>query len=176
MRSTRCSFSDSVAAGLRNLRDDRRGTIAITAALSATVLFGFAGLAIDVASWQVAQLSMQGTADAAAFSAALALSKNPSLSQTQIQIQAQGIASQPPQGYVDGQNGVIVAVNQPPSTANGCTNPGNTYTGPGAAAAVQVFICQPQARFFSVFFLASNPTVNASAVAADVAGNVQLVE
>jgi uncharacterized membrane protein len=175
MRLTRCSFSDSVAAGLRNLRDDRRGTIAITAALSATVLFGFAGLAIDVASWQVAQLSIQGLADAAAYSAAIAFKNGGNFSQ-----EAQGIV--PPQpGYfrtcsatVSGPT-VSVCVNQPPLTANDCTgNPLTTYA--GAPMAIQVVICQPQARFFSALFLASDPTVKASAVAADVAGTVQLVE
>jgi uncharacterized membrane protein len=180
MRLRRCLFSDSVAAGLRNLRDDRRGTIAITAALSATVLFGFAGLAVDVASWQVAQLSIQGLADAAAYSAAIDFNNSGIFSVAEIQ--ARGIASQ--QGYAGSCSATVsgatvsVCVKQPPSTANDCTgNPLNTYAGAGAAQAIQVVICQPQARFFSALFLTRDPTVWASAVAAQVMpGTVQLVE
>jgi Flp pilus assembly protein TadG len=55
--------------GLRNLCNDQRGTIAVMTGLCAAVLAGFTALAIDVASWQVAQRSMQGAADTAAYSA-----------------------------------------------------------------------------------------------------------
>jgi hypothetical protein len=66
---------------------------------------------------------------------------------------------------------VSVCVNQPPSTTNDCTgNPGNTYSGLGAATAIQVVICQPRPRFFSGLFLSSDPTVEASAVAATIPG------
>jgi Flp pilus assembly protein TadG len=170
MRLTRCLFWDRVLFDLGNLRDDRRGTIAITFALGATVLFGFAGLAIDVASWQVAQLSIQGLTDAAAFSAAIEYSKNGG-NFLLAQIQAQGIASQ--QGYTGSCSATVsgatvsVCVKQPPSTANDCTgNPGTAYA--GTLTAIQVVICQPQARFFSVFFLMTDPTVKASAVALQV--------
>jgi Flp pilus assembly protein TadG len=65
-----------MARGLRDLRDDQRGTIAVISGLSATVFFGSAALAIDVASWRAAQQSMQGAADTAAYSAGIAYDKN----------------------------------------------------------------------------------------------------
>jgi Flp pilus assembly protein TadG len=158
MRLTRCLFSDGLSFGPVNLRDDRRGTVAVTIALCATVLFGFAGLAVDVASWQVNQRSVQGTADAAAYSAAVAYSKN---NGTSIVTQAEGITAA--RGYVAGQNGVTVAVNQPPTS------------GPNTgiyATAIEVIIQQPQARLFSGLFLSSDPTVTARAVATvGAAGN-----
>ena len=56
----------------RALRADRRGGVAIITALAAVVLIGFAGLAIDVASWQVTKRQMQGAADQAAIGAVVA--------------------------------------------------------------------------------------------------------
>src|ERR1700688_2220598 len=65
-------FLNALSFRLRDFRNDQRGTIAVMAGLSATVLVGFGALAIDVGSWQVAQRSMQGAADAAAYSAGIA--------------------------------------------------------------------------------------------------------
>jgi hypothetical protein len=143
--------SNSLSLGLRNLCNDQRGTIAIITGLSVAVLVGFAALAIDVASWQVAQRSMQGAADAAAYSAGIAYNKNDGTSYV---TQAKGITAA--NGYVDGQNGATVAVHQPPIA------PSN-YT--GNATAIEVIIQQPQPRFLSGLFLSSNPTVSARAVA-----------
>jgi hypothetical protein len=157
MRITRCLFSHSLSFGVRNLRDDGRGTIAVTTALCATVLFGLAGLAVDVASWEVAQHSMQGAADAAAYSAWTDYSKNGG-NFSQAKTQAQGITAA--QGYVNGQNGVTVAVNQPPKSGG--------YT--GDATAIEVIIQQPQPRFFSGLFLAGNPAVSARSVSVDPPG------
>ena len=174
MRSVNFRFLASVWGAVRKLGKDQTGVSAVIVALSATVIFGFAGLAIDAASWEVAQLSMQGVADAAAYSAALAYSKGASFSQAQVQ--AQGVAAQ--QGYsgscsstVSGTT-VSVCVNQPPSTTNDCTgNSNNTYSGTGSATAIQVVICQPQPRFLSGFLLSSNPTAQASAVSAMAGGS-----
>jgi Flp pilus assembly protein TadG len=144
-------FSSSLSFGLRNLCNDQRGTIAVMTGLCATALVGFAALAIDVASWQVAQRSMQGTADAAAYSAAFAYSKNDGTSYI---TQAKGITAA--QGYVDGQNGATVTVNRPPASGSYTAN----------AAAVEVIVQQPQPRFLAGLLVASNPMVKARAVAA----------
>jgi Flp pilus assembly protein TadG len=48
---------------------DRRGVSAVVTALAAMALMGFAGIAIDVASWEVTQRRMQGAADQAAIGA-----------------------------------------------------------------------------------------------------------
>jgi hypothetical protein len=117
------------------------------AALCATVLVGFAALAIDVGSWQVARRSMQGAADAAAFSAATAYGNNDGTSYV---TQAKGVTAA--QGYVDGQKGVTVAVHQPPTSGGYTDN----------ATAIEVIIQQPQPRFFAGLFLASDPTVTAA--------------
>jgi Flp pilus assembly protein TadG len=139
-----------VAPGLRDFCADQSGTIAVITGLSATALVGFAALAIDVASWQAAQHSMQGAADAAAYSAGIAYNNNDG---TSITIQAKAISAA--QGYVDGQNNATVTVNQPPKSGS--------YT--GTSTAIEVIIQQPQPRFLAGLFLASNPTVNARAVA-----------
>jgi Flp pilus assembly protein TadG len=146
---------NSISFGLFNLWKDQRGTVAITGAISITVLFGFAALAIDAASWQTAQKSMQGAADMAAYSAGIAQTINDG---TSIVTQAKGITAA--MGYVDGQNGVTVTVNQPPKSGN--------YT--SEATAIEVIIQQPQAQFFSGLFLPTGPTVKARAVA-NLAGN-----
>jgi Flp pilus assembly protein TadG len=146
----KCLFLKLLPFGLRNLCNDQRGTIAVMTGLCATALVGFAALAIDVASWQVAQRSMQGAADAAAYSAGIAYNTS---NGTSIVTQAKGIAAA--QGYVNGQNGATVAVNQPPKSGNYTSN----------ATAIEVVIQQPQPRFFAGLFLSSNPTVSARAVA-----------
>src|SRR5580704_3614821 len=92
-------FSSSPSFGLRDFRNDERGAIAIMAGLSAAVLVGFAALAIDVGSWRAAQRSMQGAADAAAYSAGIAYGNSDGTSYV---TQAKGITAA--QGYVDGQN------------------------------------------------------------------------
>jgi len=131
------------------LWNDQRGTITIMGALSITALFGFTALAIDVASWQTAQKSMQGAADMAAYSAGIAEYTGDG---TPIVTQAKGITAS--MGYVASQNGVTVTVNQPPQSG--------TYT--SIATAIEVIVAQPQTRYFSGLFLPSNPTVSARAV------------
>jgi len=143
-------FPNSLSFGVRNFCNDQRGTIAVMTGLCAVALAGFTALAIDVASWQVAQRSMQGAADVAAYSAAIAYDKNDGTSYV---TQAKGIAAA--QGYVDGRNGATVAVNQPPKYGS--------YT--GNSTAIEVVIQQPQPRFLAGLFLSSNPTVSARAVA-----------
>lgn len=58
--------------GSRSLRADDRGNVAIIIALTATVLMGFAGLAIDAAMWEINLHKMQGAADQAALAALIA--------------------------------------------------------------------------------------------------------
>src|SRR5260370_31116294 len=145
----KCFVSSALSLGLRDLWNDQRGTIAVMTGLCATALAGFAALAIDVASWQVAKLSMQGAADSAAYSAGIAYSKSDG---TDFHTQAKGITAA--QGYVDGQNGATVTVNQPPASGSHASS----------ATAIEVIIQQPQPRFLAGLFLSSNPMVTAPAV------------
>jgi Flp pilus assembly protein TadG len=149
-------FLNSLPLCLFNLWKDQGGQVAVITGLCATALMGFAALAIDVGSWQVAQRSMQGAADAAAYSAGIAYTLN---NGTTTVTQAKGITAQ--MGYVDGQGGTTVAVNQPPTSGNYTSKP----------KAIEVIIQQPQPRFFAGLFLSSNPTVQARAVALGGTGN-----
>src|SRR5437588_1966000 len=51
--------------------------VAVFAALAATVVMGFAGVAIDVGYWQMAQRNMQGAADRAAYPAVIGAGGGP---------------------------------------------------------------------------------------------------
>jgi Flp pilus assembly protein TadG len=135
---------------LTHFWNNRRGTTAIITALCGPVVVGFLALAVDVGSWQVARLSLQGAADAAAYSAVVAY--NNSVNNSVVR-QAKGITAA--YGYVDGQNGVTVSVNQPPTSGAHTSD----------VTAIEVIIQQAQKRYFSALFLSSNPTVTVRAVA-----------
>jgi Flp pilus assembly protein TadG len=118
---------------------DRRGVTAIIAAIGATVLLGFTGLAVDVAYWETTERAVQGAADQASLAAALKYEEGAS----QDQIVAEGKAVAAKHGFVDGQNGVTVTVNWPPKSG--------AYT--GDTTAVEVIIQTPMPTFFAQFFL-----------------------
>ena len=111
MRSKIVSLLYSLWAMVRCLPGDRRGVTAVITALGATALIGFTGLGIDVASWQVTLRRMQGAVDQAVFAAAIASTAGDTL--TNVTTDAKAVTAS--HGYVDGQSGVTVAVNQPPS-------------------------------------------------------------
>ena len=116
-------------------RDDR-GVVAVLTALGATVLLGFVGLGIDVGTWKLMQSRLQEVVDQAsrAGTAALMSGGNPNAA-------AKTIAAS--YGLVDGQSGVSVTVNWPPTQG--------TYSGDGMA--VEVIIQEPAPQFFSKLFL-----------------------
>ena|SRR5437868_2166596 len=64
--------------------------VAVFAALAATVVMGFAGVAIDVGYWQMAQRNMQGAADRAAYPAVIGAGAGGGASPT---TQAKGITA-----------------------------------------------------------------------------------
>jgi hypothetical protein len=146
-------MASGVCGLFRDLCADRRGATLVLVGLAATMLIGFGGLAIDVAAWEVSHHNMQGAADQAAYSAVTA---GGGANGT---IEAKAAAAG--MGFVDGQAGVSVTVNQPPAAPD----PNNSN-----ANAVQVIISQPQPRYFTNLFLASPPTVSASSVAAPHGG------
>jgi Flp pilus assembly protein TadG len=135
-------------ATLRALWADCRGVSAILTGLAAVVLIGFAGLGIDVASWQVTQRHMQGAADQAAIGAVLAYLAGGGASPN---TQAKAITAN--YGFTDTVNGVAVSV--------ASVSPSPT----GYDAAYSVSITQAQPQYFSSLFL-SGITVGASAEAA----------
>jgi hypothetical protein len=138
-----------IRAALR-LRNDHGG-VAVTFAVTITVVIGFAGAATEVGTWLLTRRTMQGVADAAAVSAVNAVA----FGGPDIATQAKGIAAQ--NGWADGSNGVTVTVNKPPSVGN--------FT--GNAQAVEVIIAQPQSLFFSGLLPGMTaPNIRARAVAA----------
>lgn len=71
----------SGSATIASLASCERGATAIVVALLATLLAGFAGLALDVTSWQATRRAMQNAADAAAIGGAVAMVAGDSTSQ-----------------------------------------------------------------------------------------------
>ena len=127
---------------------DRSGAVMIFGAIALAALTGFAGLAVDAAVWETSKLNMQGAADAAAYSAAIALAagSNPTTN-------AKGVTAQ--MGLVDGQAGVAVAVNRPPTQGK--------YA--GNSQAIEVIVSAPEQTYFSKLYLSSTPIGAARAVA-----------
>ena len=137
---------------------DCRGVTSILTALSLTGMLGCAGLATEVGLWYVKKSSMQGAADSAAFSAAIALAagENSSLFQTE----AQSVAGT--YGFVNGSGGTTVTVNNPPASGPNTSQ----------SSAIEVIISQPQNLMIAQLFLSIGPTIQARAVAvAGASGN-----
>ncbi|HUK58448.1 MAG TPA: pilus assembly protein TadG-related protein [Stellaceae bacterium] len=129
---------------------DRKGGVAVLTAVAMTGLLGAAGLGTEATLWYVAKRDMQAAADAAAFSAATAEAAG--ANSTAFTAAADAIASQ--YGFTNGANGVVVAVNNPPSSGGYTTN----------GQAVEVVISQTQTMLFSRVFMSTAPTIGSRAV------------
>jgi len=136
-------------AGL--LLTDRRAASAAMTAMTLPLLIGFMGLAMDVGVWQMNKHRLQGAADQAAYSVAIAKSKQANV--TQARTEATALLAR--LGYVNGANGITVDIRNPPTAG--------AYT--GDTDAWQVSISRPQTLYFSKLFLNSGPLVVARAVA-----------
>jgi Flp pilus assembly protein TadG len=128
-----------IADALRRFRKSQDGAVAIYIGLIIFVLLGMGALASEIGLVLFKRQQQQTAADAAAYSAAIALSKGQSL--TSITNEAKAIAASAkgtgaPSGFVEGVDGVTIAVNNPPTT------PGSQHL--GDATAVEVIIQQPQ--------------------------------
>ena len=126
-------------------RKAQRGSIAIQVGLLATVLIGFAALGTEVTLLFLRQRQMQSAADAAALSAAMALTGKPA---EDYQREARAIAAA--SGFRDGTGGTRIIVNAPYGHR---------------ASAVEVIIRQPQALTILGLFIAGRIDVGARAVA-----------
>src|SRR6266853_756053 len=113
-----------------------------------------AGLGTEVAAWYTTKQTMQGAADAAAFTATTALGKGASIAQ--LTTEAKSVAGN--YNFVDGTASVTVTVNSPPVSGS--------YA--GKSTAVEVIVSQPQAPMVSGLFMSSGPTIQARSVAAAV--------
>ena len=133
------------------LQADRRGSVAATVGLSAPVLIGFLGFAIDLAMWEGSKVGAQAAADQAALAAGIAIStaSNPTT-------EARAVSAS--FGYVHGVKGVQVMVNQPPTSGSFSSN----------GQAVEVKITKPEGPYFSKAYRPNAPIVNARSVSAPI--------
>src|SRR6185437_4160411 len=91
---------------------DQSGNIIMLFALSAPIVLGFAALATEGGALFEKKAAVQAAADQAAVSAANSFNS----SQTAYTIEGKAITAQ--MGFVDGQNGVTVTVNNPPASGS----------------------------------------------------------
>jgi len=118
-----------IAALARKIRESREGAVAIQMALIFTALIGMGALASEIGFALYKHRQMQSAADAAAYGAAIAKSAGyPATLATEAYADAAAV------GFVNGVNGVTIAVNNPPTSG---PNTANT-------SAIEVIITQPQ--------------------------------
>ena len=87
-------------------------------AIALPIMIGFVGLAVDVGIWQLNQRKLQGAADQAAFSAAMAVKKGASIAQARTE--EKGVMAQ--FNFVDAASGVTVALSNPASSGTYAAN------------------------------------------------------
>ncbi|MGH6858109.1 MAG: TadE/TadG family type IV pilus assembly protein [Methylocella sp.] len=133
---------------------DRSGAYAVLFGLMAPVFIGALALGSETGLWYKTQETMQGAADSAAISAAVGLNAG----NASATLQADAAAAS--YGFVNGQSGATVTVNNPPKSGPNAGNQG----------AVEVIIKQPQKLLFSSLFLPSPVVVQGRAVAVAGAG------
>ena len=130
---------------LGGLWKDRRGNVAVIAALAMPLIVGGAGLGVEVGYWRFDQLRLQQAADASAYAATV--------------IKREGIG---------GIQGAATAA----ATANGLNSASDTLTvnmpstaTPGDANSVEVVINRSEHPLFSGMFLSQTTVVKARATA-----------
>src|SRR3954468_21953522 len=109
----RLSPLDRIRSAARRLIGDRRGNVAIVAAMAMPALMGSFGLGTEVASWYANQRAMQNAADSAALAAASNASAN-------YDVEARAVTAH--YGYVNGQNGVVVTASNTAACPAGGAN------------------------------------------------------
>src|SRR5438445_2195813 len=107
LRRRICPFVGALGA-------DRGGATAVLLALSLSSVIGIAGLGTEVANWYMSKRTIQGAADAAAYTAAT--TKAAGENTTDIRNAAKSVAAS--YGLVDGTGGVTVTVNSPPASGS----------------------------------------------------------
>jgi uncharacterized membrane protein len=132
---------------------DRSGAYGVMFGLMAPIFIGALALGSETGSWYSTQEAMQGAADSAAISAAVALNAG----NTNLALQADAVSAS--YKFVNGTTGTTVTVNNPPLSGPNVANTG----------AVEVIIKQPQKNLFSSLFLKSPVVIQGRAVA--VAGS-----
>jgi Flp pilus assembly protein TadG len=145
----------SYSPALTRLAAHRRGVTGIVAAIAATVMLGFCGLAVDVVMWQVQQRTMQGAVDQAALAAATAYRNAGETvalgDSTAGRNGAYATALANTANWPGSAPAITVAAY---NNGSGCTNDG----------CVKVTITQQQKRYFTGLFSTDAVNVSTSAV------------
>src|SRR5690348_2893919 len=113
-------------AAVHRLAGDRSGATAVATGLAFVVLVGFAGLAVDVGSWESAKRKLQGVADQMAYSAAIGANSGQSGYTNAQAVAAQfgfgcasaGSADSAGSLSCSGAHGVTIKVNSPPQSGS----------------------------------------------------------
>ena len=122
-----------IVLGLRQIRNDRQGSIAVQTVMLLGALLSFAALGLEISMTFAEERRMQAAADAAVIAAA-----RPGYTAARSAIQAVAIAGS--YGFKNGQDNVTVSFNSPPSV------------GTFAAGAGEVVIAKnAKARFLALF-------------------------
>ncbi len=136
---------------LRGFARDERGSYIIVAGMVMPALVGAIGLGTEIGVLYHKQKSMQSAADSAAVSAATAYYVQSN--STGLSTQSQAIAAS--YGFVNGESGVSVVTNVPPTSGPNQNTP----------RAVEVRISQSHARIFSALWRSGPVEISARAVA-----------
>jgi hypothetical protein len=138
------------AGTLGRFRKDTCGGVMIYIGLSLPVLLGFSGMAVDGSIWFANKRSMQNTADAAAFSAALEMTRinDDSLAKSRAISDAED-------NQYDPSAGDTIEINSPPKYG--------PYSGNNAA--FEAIVSRPSPSFLSRLIHGEQITVSARAVA-----------
>jgi Flp pilus assembly protein TadG len=103
----------SILSELRRLRADKRGTVSVMVGLLSIPLVGALGIGFEVSNWYMTTRGMQNAADAAVIAAATNGGSN-------YDVEAKAVAAQ--YGFVDGTNGVSIAVSNTAACPGGGTS------------------------------------------------------
>jgi hypothetical protein len=131
-------------------RASRGGFVLATMLCCLTVLVAFLGIAVDASYLEFVRTRMQTAADAAALGGALEIKMNGAAN---VVSEARGDAAL--NGFTNGQNGVTVTVNNPPSTGYSTAD----------STGVEVIISQQVSPFFMSVLSSSPVGLQARAVA-----------
>lgn len=126
------------------------GTIAMMFAALLPVIIGGLAMGTDIATWYLSRRSLQSAVDAAAVATAYDISGN----STQATLQQTASSEMARNGYGNGSN-ITLTLNYPPASG--------AYS--GDSGAVEVIVSQPQPLAFMGYFLTTQATVGARAVA-----------
>jgi hypothetical protein len=139
------------AGHLGGFLGDQAGASFVVTALTFPVLLGLAGLGLDGAAWYADKRVNQTIADNAAVAGTVALSRNPGLSQSQLETIVR--TSTADNGFLHGSDGTV-SVNSPPSVGPNA----------GSAGFVEVFVRKEGALYFSSMVLDAAVTIETRAV------------